>query len=425
MRVTLTDPHGPRAWRTTVRFLAIAILVTGWFIGIFTSGLLAVFGIVGFAMLRAARLLIERQGSRRARLEVDAGCVRVRDASWRDQTLRAADITGATTARIRGGFLLSLQHRDREQPLTLELATAADLDAVRQALGIGHGGFGSVGWRTELDPAGRAANVSVLLGAVSAVLVGASLVGFSVLPMSAFDWTVTPLSSMGGIAFVASIVAALVGLGSLPTAHVVMKADGLQLRTAQGWITVPYAAVGAADADESTLSFATGSPLTFVRRGSRWFGGPTDDEARIILAQVEAAAQRARGHGVEKQNVTARLELLQKNGQSVREWLARLAATAQTFAGGYRGAAIEADDLWAVLEDPDAAPELRVAATRILRESAAPEVRTRIANAVAAVRDEETSLRLRIALDDEVDEAALELEALEEPAPIARAPEQR
>jgi hypothetical protein len=88
---------------------------------------------------------------------------------------------------------------------------------------------------------------------------------------------------------------------------------------------------------------------------------------------------------------------------------------------GYRGNTLDAEDLWTILEDPEAEPVLRAAAARVLRHSPAPDARVRIDAAVAAVRDESTNRRLRIAIQDDLDGASQELAFLDASEPRQQA----
>jgi hypothetical protein len=94
----------------------------------------------------------------------------------------------------------------------------------------------------------------------------------------------------------------------------------------------------------------------------------------------------------------------------------------ETSSAGYRGHTLDTEDLWAILEDPEAEADLRAAAARVLRHSQKPETRQRIDAAVAAVRDDVTNRRLRIAIRDDVDNASQELAMLDaqEPQPHLR-----
>ncbi len=147
----------------------------------------------------------------------------------------------------------------------------------------------------------------------------------------------------------------------------------------------------------------------------------TNEQQEALITHVMNAASRARGLGVRKEDVSGRVEALRRNGESTRDWLARLDTAGELLgssAAGYRGQTLEPNDLWSVLEDPDADPELRAGAARILKHAGQPEARLRIDAALAAVRDENASERLRISMRDDIDEASHELAALDgDPVP--------
>src|SRR5262249_54758348 len=116
------------------------------------------------------------------------------------------------------------------------------------------------------------------------------------------------------------------------------------------------------------------------------------------------------------------VDVLRRKGETAREWLVRLDMAGQMLASGtgYRGNTLDTEDLWAILEDPEAEAELRAAAARVLRH--APDTRVRIDAAVAAVREESTNRRLRIAIRDDLEAASQELAYLDatEPRPPPR-----
>ena len=100
-------------------------------------------------------------------------------------------------------------------------------------------------------------------------------------------------------------------------------------------------------------------------------------------------------------------------GQVLSTLYHELPALARRQLAGQRGNTLDAEDLWAILEDPEAEPELRAAAARVLRHSTHADARVRIENAVAAVRDDATNKRLRIAVRDDLDGASQELAFLD------------
>jgi len=74
---------------------------------------------------------------------------------------------------------------------------------------------------------------------------------------------------------------------------------------------------------------------------------------------------------------------------------------------------VESADLWKVLEDPEAEADLRSTAARLLARRA-PEVRTRVGDVLAAVRDERVRTRIAASVDDELLAREEEVEAAQE-----------
>jgi len=363
----------------------------------------ALFNVLGLVSWRQRR-------PRTAELVCGPGYIDITRAGSRNQRIGAGDISGGTTARTSEGIVLTLQHRRREQPITLELESEAEVEKVRHALGIGHGGFGVVAWQTEIDGTQRAAIVGRVLAAlwtgltVIATLTGSSNTGLVVGMLLAIFGVVGVILGFAGL------------FSPLGQPSVIMAADGLRLRTPRGWFALPYDAIHRVD-DGNVLSFAMPAPYrsVVVERSSSLLGGPSGDDRRVLVAQIRAAAHRARGFGPQKDDVTGRVDVLRRNGESPRDWLVRLDMAGQMLSAGpgYRGNTLDLQDLWAILEDPEAEPELRAAAARVLRHSPGPDTRIRIDAAVAAVRDESTNRRLRIAVRDDLDRASQELAYLD------------
>ena len=140
-------------------------------------------------------------------------------------------------------------------------------------------------------------------------------------------------------------------------------------------------------------------------------------------AQLAACVARAGGQGPEKQETRTRVDTLRRGSEGARDWLARIDVAANMMTQtGYRGGTIEKEDLWILLRDPDASEDLRAAAGRMLvRVDGEADVRTRVGDIVAAVREEEIQQRLRVAIFPELDPSGVELEQLEEEAKKKRA----
>jgi hypothetical protein len=214
--------------------------------------------------------------------------------------------------------------------------------------------------------------------------------------------------------------AELMERGRQPT--IVMASEGLRLKTRLGWFALPYD--GVQNVDDEPRGFVFNVPPPYhtvaVEQLSAMMGGLGQSDRGTVVAQIMAAALRARGLGPHKQDVSGRVEVLRRHGESPRDWLVRLDMAGQMLAAGsgYRGNTLDAEDLWSVLEDPEAEADLRAAAARILRH--APNTKVRIDAAVAAVRDEATSKRLRVAIADDLDAASQELAFLDATDPKRR-----
>ncbi len=413
MRASFLDPQGPllaRSW-------PYLTLLVAWLVGLEGVGssaaanALTLGAVIVFFVLRTVHWRQTRP--RDVALSLGPGYVEVKGAGLRNQRIAAKSVKGATTATTSRGVLLTLNHAGRSQSLTLEVANEGDADRLRRALGIGHGGFGVLSWNTATDSSQKIGTVG-----------NAGIVAFALL----FFWTLrsSPATGAFGVVFgLAMLLApflipfALVGLfakSRLPT--IVMDASGVRLATTQGWFGAPYAAIRDVRREGRRLTFEIGEPFRTVTvlAGHPWLGaGITDAEFRGLRAQLLSAAARARGLGRPKEDASSRLEMLRRQNEAPRDWLVRLDTTGQMLASpaGYRGLSVDADDLWTTLEDPEADPELRTAALRVLRHLGTPDARTRIAEAIASVHDDREGRKLRVATTDDVDAASQELAVLD------------
>lgn len=413
MQVGFTDPQGPKRWRVLPYLAAILSFVLGvW--GPIGPAPSAGFVLLAFALFNTVGLLQNRQRSpRNAELVLGPGFVEIKRAGTRNQKIRAKDITGGTSARTKNGtFAFTMQLKNRDQPVTLELKTEDELIRLRHALGVGHGGFGNIAWITQVDSNTRTATTGRILGSLGFGLM--ALLQFFMDDRNAANGFCALLGMFAGIGMLVGFVG-LLGRGSDPT--VVMAWDGLKLKSIRGWFALPYGMLMQLEDHSRGLIFhlPPPHPPVGVEKSTSLIGGLSESDRQMLIAQITSAAQRARGLGPQKDDVRGRVDQLRRNGESPRDWLTRLDMAGQMLASGsgYRGNTLDTEDLWALLEDPEAEPELRAAAARVLRHSTQPDTRVRIEAAVAAVRDETTNKRLRIAVRDDLDGASQELAFLD------------
>ncbi|MBS2017611.1 MAG: hypothetical protein JST00_32330 [Deltaproteobacteria bacterium] len=414
MRVSFSDPQGRRLLRAGPYLPPLGLFALAC-AAPYLSTSAALLGAVGaVGLFHVAGLIPVRQGAlRQAELECGPGYVRITKAGLRSQRIDARMISGATTSRTSRGILFTLEHRRRDQPLLLEVESEADAEKVRHALGIGHGGFGSVGWRTAPSSAAKTAWTGRFITAAIALMITA--LGLLVSPEAAGIAAVFTTQ----FAFITMILGFVGWLARPPMQSIVMTSAGLRIQTTMGWFTVPYAHILGIEHQRDVLVFRVPPPYNVVHvpiennlRGSGL--GQADRDA--LIKQILSAAARARGLGVEKNDISGRLDMLRRNGESPRAWLSRLDMAGQMLessSAGYRGHTLDAEDLWTILEDPEAEADLRAAAARVLRHLGQPEARVRIDAAVAAVRDESLTKKLRIAIRDDVEGASHELAMLD------------
>lgn len=413
MRVAFSDPQGARLWRMLPYAGPVALFLfacAGPVDGV-PAALLAV---IAAALFHLVGILPLRQGRMRAGdLETGPGYIAIKNAGARSQRIDAKSIVGGTTARTKNGILFTLQHAKRDQPIIIEVESDADAERIRHALGIGHGGFGAVSWRTVPSVSDKTGFWGRLLTFLMGGFIAA--LGFLV----SHEAAGIAALALGQFAFL-TIILSLVGyFGRKGAPSVVMAAEGLRLQTKQGWFTVPYDHVLGVEVFGKVLRFQVPPPYHSVdveTAGNLLGSGLGPDDRDALVKQIMSASARARGLGASKNDVTGRVDTLRRNGESPRDWLARLDMAGRMLeasTAGYRGHTLDTEDLWAILEDPEAEADLRAAAARVLRHSQKPETRTRIDAAVAAVRDDVTNRRLRIAIRDDVDNASQELAMLD------------
>jgi hypothetical protein len=390
----LVDPLGP-SW---IRWVAPGIAAIASGVGLYRESAPLFLG--AFASFLVAPLLVGRRAPRRVEIALEAGRLRLRGAGLHARTIRGRALQGASTALLPDGTVaLTLQGRRR---ITLELEHEADAHAVRDALGIGHHGFGHLRFPTLPSRSGKVEVIARLAGAAAALL---ALL------------TQAEIFLVGMIALIVALVCRLDQMGE-PGSFVVIERSGSRLRWP--YREVAHSALAAVHEREGglELELEDGERVPVATR-SRWPGarhGLSPEEKAHLGSQIRSAMQRAHGLGPPAPEIEAQTAELHANGASAREWLSRVDEAARRLAtgSGYRGAAFVEADLWAAVENHDASPDVRAAAARILaRGRRGADARDRILRVAAAARDESTERRIRIAVEADADEASEEIERLD------------
>jgi hypothetical protein len=120
---------------------------------------------------------------------------------------------------------------------------------------------------------------------------------------------------------------------------------------------------------------------------------------------------------VPKDEVSETVEpLRRRRGEQAAPWLARVDALASSVGGGYRGSTFSREDLWHALEDPEADPDLRAAAARVLARVAPDELKVRVEPVLESEHDPKTRIRIAAVVNDDVEHlrAMVDAEAMVE-----------
>ncbi len=363
----------------------------------------ATIALLGAALFFARRLIRPRFRARDANVAAHPGSIEIAGAGILDQFVHASDVVAASSARTAKGVSLAIVRRgSTERPLMLDFGGEDDLAAVRRALGLGHFAFGEVSWPTKSRS--NALRGSTVLALAWLAMAISSATGFTLL---GFTLALVVLPS--------TLIALLLACVQDPLGdRVTLTAAGALLSDKPPW-TPP---VSYGDVLVATPN-ADGVLLT-TRAGFLTVPMPTSlpEERDHLAAQILSAAARARGEGPPPPALPPSLTRLAPNGETTRAWLQRVdgAAASLSSAGAYRGYELDPKELWQALESPDAPTRVRAAAARVLARVAPDEAKQRVAEVLACDRDAHACAVIRVALEDDVDVAARELEHLGEPS---------
>lgn len=416
MRAVLHDCEGPLRNRIApLFFLPIPFVLAA----LGSSHLLSFATFTFFATLPGVLL---RFAPRPVEVELGGGALRLKQAGLLSQTITTKEVTGASTARVENGIALTLARRDRKAPTTLVFASEADLDRAREALAVGHRGFGEVRWPLLPGAADTWAPLARAMGAFGALFAAALGV------LAAFAQDGSGIAVLGWMLLMISWIPAFIGLvgatSRAPMQTIELGPRGVDL-AGYHRSQVPYALVQGIATRAGIFELGVQGQALCAAHGVGTFAGPGVDgnEMTILGAQLAACVGRAAGHGPEKQGARTRVDTLRRGHEKARDWLARIDVAANMLTQtGYRGGTIEKEDLWLILRDPEESEDLRAAAGRMLvRVETDPESRVRIGDIVSAVREAPAQRRLRVAIFPELDPNGEELEELEEAALRKRA----
>ncbi len=399
-RVRVCDPLGPRWLVAMGPILAAALIALPPIVPLpaMDPRVRIALSLLGVTLLFARPLLRIRSRTRQAGVRVEAGAIEIHDAGLLNQRVRSSDVIAASTARTKGGgsTIAIVRRGASERPFLLDFTSDADLDAVRRALGLGHRGLGEVAWPTQTRAAAlrgsavlafawftiaacAALDAPVLCLALALIILPATFVAVLV---SWFSDTRGPYVALTP----AGIVTSFVVTGTLAYADVTgarAEADGVLLVTRSGCVTIPM---------------SQSSP----------------EEREHLAAQVLSAAARARGEGPDLPSLPASLTRLAPHGETERAWLRRVDAAAASVgsADAYRRVDLNPKELWSALENPDAPARVRAAAARVLARVAPDEARTRVNQVLASDRSAYARSCIRVALEEDIETAAQDLEEL-------------
>jgi hypothetical protein len=275
--------------------------------------------------------------------------------------LRAADIVGASTARLgTRGYLLSVETASGGIPHAIELETRAELDEVRRALGVARDGTRGLRWATGRPPRFWAG-------------LGVAIASLALSPLGMFVVWILP--------FFASP-------SSVGAAQVVLLPHGIRWREGPHAMEVHFADVASVSASVAGLLVQRRSgPVALIPTGSL----PAAHQA-FLVAQIQNAAERARHVDDDARGI------LRRGAEGEAQWLARIDSLRDA---GYRSAGVDHGELWRIAADPDASLEERIAAGRLLTRAETPEGRVRVAATLADLPMDEASVQEAISEDAE------------------------
>jgi hypothetical protein len=401
LRARVCDPAGPGWWRTaaTIGLLPLAVLAL---VLPLPAGPRVATMLAGLAWLVLGRIVVPRLRTAECTVDVGPTEIALHGAGAASQRIEARHVRAASTASLSRGYSLGLvRHGEGDPPLWLELGSQADLDRIRRALGIGHAGFGVLAWPPRRGVFHVQASTLDFLAALGwLATIGLVLTG-------SVERAITVAILFVPVTLIAL---ALAVAGRTPAAALSLSRRGLRVTAGGDNAETPWTEVVGATATSHGVLVSTTAGAQAVPMPA---AGVLEREH--MAAQIRSAMLRARGEGPPAPGIPASVAVLAPRDEAPRAWLERVDATAASMARGegYRHAAVEAADLWTALESTDAPSPVRAAAARILARVAPEQAGPRIAQVLAQEHDAVARDRIRVALEDDVEVAAREMESLD------------
>jgi hypothetical protein len=362
---------------TIVRASRLALYLAG-ICAVVGTTLLANDNLNGFFVQLAAVTIAAVHLTRRPRKRSPVRMVVSEGSLYLDGTRVATrdEVVGISVTTTEAGPLVSIALHDR-RTLDLGVESEARIAELRTALSLG-----------LAHPASRDFRGHTPLGCIGSILtVGISIaVAYSAvgdLPLGVAWGTLFPLVLLGSPLLIARLGHTTVTCGEdaihvkhLFASHFVAYAHIRSVHTPSRSVVV----IKTKDRDVHAIEL------------------PTSNDASALVAEARNRMATQRSAGDE-----SLVALLTRGDRSTTEWLGATRNRAKPGTEGYRTASLPDEQLWGVLEDPNADPTARVAAAVALRAQAGAERSPDLARRVRVAAGTTAFPQVRIALEGVVD----------------------
>ncbi len=406
-RARISDPIGPRWTRMLLPSLALGTLVLDYLWAALDNASPGPAFYVAAFLLLCARPLLGRHRSRNCELSLLPGKVMVRDAGLLNQNIEMEDVSGASTSVGPDGTTTIAIARSARmgRPLHFEVAHSENASEIRQALGIGHGGYGTLAWKVSGGNFELGTNIARIVGGLAALL--HAVYAAREAPASILMWSIL-VCSLAWV-YVGPLFRQDAGVRN---GTIWFNEAGVFYAAGDKTRHVPYTEIKEVSVDRRWLRIdqVNQQHVTIpIYRASHSLNGASDLEIEHIAGQLRDAVRRAHGELEVAEGATGLELLMRGSADAPRAWLDRLDSTATNIGGGYRRVNLTKEALLRALTDPDAATDVRVGAARVLYRIAGEEATARVAEVCETVRDPSLKKQLRVVLTDDLEEAAAEL----------------